>query len=324
MIETYVATARPVASAPLVASRGLGISSATARSIMAELGALGLLSQSHPSAGRVPTDLGFRHHADAVMRSVDAQEPCELDLDFALDRARSPADLLRQAADQLSVATGQLSFFLTAPPDPQVLCQVHLTRLSSERVIALLVSERGVVQSRILEDRGTSPAELEQISARLCELIAGRTLIEARERLERAIEEDRREGDRLWSKVLVLGWVSLELSSEVALYLGDRAPLFDQPEFADVRRLRDLLSALEEKQRMARLLDAVIQAEALGVQIGSEIADPDICSCAVVAAPLGGSPALGGLGILGPVRMEYGRVIPLVRSLSRAVNRHLA
>lgn len=324
VIETYVETARPVASGPLVTRSGLGISPATARGIMAELGALGLLSQAHPSAGRVPTDLGFRYHADAILRSLEARAPSDLGLEFDLDRTRNPTDLLRQAADQLSLATGQLSFFLTSPPDPQVLCEVHLTRLSSERVIALLVSQRGLVQSRIIVDRDTPPAALERISARLCDLITGRTLAEARERLERAIEADRSEGDRLWTQLLALSWVNLEAPAEVALYVGDRAPLFDQPEFADVQRLRDLLSALEEKERMAHLLDAVIRAEAFEVQIGSEIADPDICSCAVVAAPLGGSPALGGLGILGPVRMEYGRVIPLVRSLSHAVNRHLA
>jgi len=139
-----------------------------------------------------------------------------------------------------------------------------------------------------------------------------------------ALERDRSRRGRLWPKVLALGAMSVAGGPDANLYLADKVHLLAHPEFADVERLRDLLSAIEEKERMIQLLDRILQAEVLEVSIGAEIDDPDIRECALVAAPLGDSPALGGLGVLGPVRMPYGRVIPLVRSLSTLVNRYLS
>jgi heat-inducible transcriptional repressor len=124
--------------------------------------------------------------------------------------------------------------------------------------------------------------------------------------------------------VLALGALSVAGGPEVSLYLADKVHLLAQPEFAQVERLRALLAAVEEKERMVRLLDKILRAEALAVNIGDELDDPNIRECALVTAPLGDSPALGGLGVLGPVRMPYDKVIPLVRSLSLLVNRYLS
>jgi heat-inducible transcriptional repressor len=329
LVENYIATAEPVASAQVVRDRSVSISSATARAVMAQLTELGLLTQPHTSAGRVPTVLAFRHYADAILReSPDLDvgpEGAPTPLARALAESAGQVEaLLRRAADLLSESTGQLGFFLAARPGHVILRQVHFVRLSSEKVMALLVSERGLVQSRIFEERDTDSRELERVSVRLSELIAGYTLAEARTRLGEVLEQDRSRSDRLWPKVLALGALSVAGSPEANLYLADKVHLLAHPEFADAERLRELLSAIEEKERMIHLLDRILQAEVLEVSIGAEIDDPAIRECALVAAPLGESPALGGLGVLGPVRMPYGRVIPLVRSLSLLVNRYLS
>jgi heat-inducible transcriptional repressor len=296
LVEEYIATAEPIPSARVVRDRSISISAATARTVMAQLTELGLLTQPHTSAGRVPTDSAFRHYADAVLRGSTALEegPETARTPLARELAASAGQvdaLLRRAADLLSESTGQLGFSLAARPAHLVLRHVHFVRLSSERVMALLVSERAVLQSRIFEERVTDSRELERVAVRLSEFIAGYTLAEARTRL---------------------------------LYLADKVHLLAHPEFADVERLRDLLSAVEEKERMIRLLDKILRAEVLEVSIGAEIDDPDIRECALVTAPLGEPPVLGGLGVLGPVRMPYGKVIPLVRSLSLLVNRYLS
>ena len=329
LVEEYITTAEPVASAQVVRDRSVSISSATARSVMAQLTELGLLTQPHTSAGRVPTALAFRHYVDSIL-SESSGPDAEIDATAAAlasalaESAGQVEALLRRAADLLSESTGQLGFFVAARPAHVILRHVHLVRLSSERVMALLVSERGLVQSRIFEERETDSRELERVAARLSEFIAGYTLAQARTRLTDALERDRSRSGRLWPKVLVLGAMSVAGGPDANLYLADKVHLLAHPEFADVERLRDLLSAIDEKERMIHLLDRVLQAEVLEVSIGTEIDDPDIRECALVTAPLGESPALGGLGVLGPVRMPYGRVIPLVRSLSTLVNRYLS
>ena len=329
LVEEYITTAEPVASAQVVRDRSVSISSATARSVMAQLTELGLLTQPHTSAGRVPTALAFRHYVDSILCESSGPN-AELDATAAAlasalaESAGQVETLLRRAADLLSESTGQLGFFMAARPAHVILRHVHFVRLSSEKVMALLVSERGLVQSRIFEERETDSRELERVATRLSEFIAGYTLEQARARLTDALERDRSRSGRLWPKVLALGAMSVAGGPDASLYLADKVHLLAHPEFADVERLRDLLSAIDEKERMIHLLDRVLQAEVLEVSIGAEIDDPDIRECALVAAPLGDSPALGGLGVLGPVRMPYGRVIPLVRSLSTLVNRYLS
>jgi heat-inducible transcriptional repressor len=329
LIEQYVATAEPVASAQVVRDRNVSMSAATARSVMGQLTDLGLLSQPHTSAGRVPTDLAFRHYADGILREslASTADPDDRRLPLARELAKSSGEmdaLLRRAVDLLSESTGQLGFFMAARPDNLVVRDVHFVRLSSERVMALLVSERGMVQSRIFDERESDSRELERVGSRLGEFIAGCTLAEARARLTAALEEDRSRSGRLWPKVLALGALSVAGGPEVSLYLADKVHLLAHPEFAQVERLRALLAAVEEKERMVRLLDKILRAEALAVNIGDELDDPNIRECALVTAPLGDSPALGGLGVLGPVRMPYDKVIPLVRSLSLLVNRYLS
>jgi heat-inducible transcriptional repressor len=292
LIEQYVATAEPVASAQVVRDRNVSMSAATARSVMGQLTDLGLLSQPHTSAGRIPTDLAFRHYADGILREslASTADPDDRRLPLARELAKSSGEmdaLLRRAVDLLSESTGQLGFFMAARPD-------NLSR------------------------------ELERVGSRLGEFIAGCTLAEARACLAAALEEDRSRSGRLWPKVLALGALSVAGGPEVSLYLADKVHLLAHPEFAQVERLRALLAAVEEKERMVRLLDKILRAEALAVNIGDELDDPNIRECALVTAPLGDSPALGGLGVLGPVRMPYDKVIPLVRSLSLLVNRYLS
>jgi heat-inducible transcriptional repressor len=293
VLEEYIKTALPVASASVARRSVMSVSPATVRATMAELTDLGLLSQPHSSAGRVPTDRAFRLYVDHLMG--DASRMDLVPSDVGRDLAKPAGDVeefIRHAADLLSEATGQLGFFLSAAPGQIPLQHVHFVRVSTERVTVLLVMAGGGVQTRIIEERDSDQRTLDDASTRLSELVAGCTLGEARARL---------------------------VGAEAELYVGDKNPLLSHPEFSDAHLLRKVLCALEEKQRVMRLLDKIIQADVLSVVIGSELEDPSIQECAVVTAPLGDPPAYGGLGVIGPVRMRYDRVIPVVRYVSEQV-----
>lgn len=328
VLREYVETAQPVASGSIARRLHRRVSSATVRAVMAELGELGLLFQPYTSAGRVPTERAFRLYADAILDQPvrDAVLTGEgLGADRTLDEGSHATDeLLRRAANLLSQATGQLGFFIAAQPDRMLLRRLVFVRVSSERVMAILVSERGVVQTRLLDESESDQRILDQISERVTGFVAGFSLAEARARLAAAVEREREIGGALWRKALVLGEEGLIPTQSGELYVTDRQPLLSQPEFADVDRLREVMAALEEKERMLQLLDRILQADVLQVVIGSEIDDPGIHDCAVVSAPFGESPPLGGLGVIGPVRMPYEQVIPLVWSLSERVSHYLS
>ena len=317
VVAEHIETAQPVASRSTARRSGLSLSSASVRSLMGQLTELGLLVQPHVSAGRLPTSQAYRLYVDGLLEGLAAGR-LGAGPSYDLGEPVSGLDeFMKRAADLLSEATGQLGFYLGRPAEEVVLESIHFTRVSSERVMALLVSHGRVIQTRVLAESESDRRTLERVSARLSELACGRTLAEARSRLAAAIELDRALSDELQHKVLVLGWESLARAHEAELYVSDRNRLLAHPEFENVARLRDVLTALEEKERMMHLLDKVLTA-GTSVAIGDELDDPGVRECALVTASLGH--AAGGLGVIGPVRMPYERVIPAVRSLSERVS----
>jgi heat-inducible transcriptional repressor len=284
---------------------------------MGELMEMGLLEQPHTSAGRVPTDAAFRLWADQLLHDPAPGRgvPSELAREFD-EPVAAPETNLRRAADVLTQITGQLGFSLALEGERLRLAQLRFVRVSSERVMALLVSEGDVVRTRLVEERDCDQRRLDRISAALSRLVAGLTLEEARARLSSEIDGDRAQRDTLWRKLVALGRLGLDVEVEAELYVGDRSRLLDQPEFEDSQRLREVLRALDEKQRMLTLLDKVLTPGALRVVIGEELGDPGVSRCAVVAEPVGPAALRGGLGVIGPVRMRYDRVIPVVRYVS--------
>ena len=313
VVEQYIETAHPVASRSTAAE--LDVSSATVRAAMAELEALELLSHPHTSAGRVPTERAFRLYAAHLIEHIESLQRVDTELE---DASGGVEALLRGAAHALSHATGQLGFFVGRTAERLVLARIHFVRVSSESVMAVLVSTSGVVQTRAFQEAGCDPRTLETASQRLTELVHGLTLAQARARLASAIEIERERSDELWRRVFLLGRAGLQGASEAEVYLGDSQVLLDQPEFEDVDRLRQVHAALAEKERLLHLLERTLDADVIGVVMGEELSALGVERCALVSAGLSG--AAGGLGVIGPLRMRYDRVIPAVREASRRVN----
>ncbi|MCC6642637.1 MAG: heat-inducible transcription repressor HrcA [Deltaproteobacteria bacterium] len=327
IVATYVGEASPVASQSLARALPLHLSSASIRSTMVELTRLGLIDQPHTSAGRVPTELGLRVFVDELL----AGAPCLADDDRAFAGTlgdAEPEGLMRSACALLSARTRQLGFAVPPRVEREPLRHVSLVRLSSEQVLVVLVSQSGVAHQRTIEEPGRGDqAELDRVAGEVNRRIAGRTLDDVREVLVREARQLRSQADRLRARALRLAALALEPAglTGVDLVIGTRLALLDQPEFRDPERVRALFEALEAKERLVVILDKMLAARGVQVAFGCEIDEPALRQCALVTATYGdGESALGMLGVLGPSRMDFARVIPLVGSLARLVTRRFS
>lgn len=324
LVSAYVAEAGPVASETLRVLMPVALSSASVRNTLGELDARGLVEKPHRSAGRVPTEQGLRLYLDRLLGPGRLGPWERRELAGALEE--SGGDVVRGASELLSERTRQLGFVVAPRLDRLVLRHVTLVRLSADRVLAVLVSSAGTVYQRAIEEPGEGDQrELERLAQMLNERAAGRTLAEVRRLLEAEAGALRSRAHRLAQRALRLG--ALVDAPEVAegdLVIASRRALLEQPELRDPERIRQLFEAVEAKERVLEMLDRVLRDRGVRVTLGAEMADPDLRSFALVTAPYGdaGHP-LGVLGVIGPSRMNYARVIPFVDCLSRLVTEQL-
>ena len=325
VVSAYVGEAAPIGSATLAHLLPVSLSSASIRNTLAELADLGLIEKPHASAGRVPTDRGLRLFVDAFLGTRPLGDYEKRHLAGSVHGVDALA-ALRLASQLLSERTQQLGFVLRPRLDRVVLRHASLVRLSSERVMAVLVSSAGVAHRRVIEDAGLDDqAELDRIAAALNATVRGRTLAEARAALAREASHLRSQAERLRARALRLAAAALaQADDEADLLTGTWLSLLDQPEFRDPERLRELLTALETRERLVALLDQMLAERGVHVAFGGDTDEPGLRHCAIVTARYGGEDApLGVLGVIGPSRMDYARVIPLVEFFSQLITEKL-
>jgi heat-inducible transcriptional repressor len=332
LIAAYVGQAGPVSSKTLAQLMPVPLSSASIRNTLSELHEAGLIHKSHASAGRVPTELGLRIFIDDLLEvgSLGPHQQRLMDRSLsAVDAAETP----RQASHLLSEYTRQLGFVVAPRAEHLRLKALHLVAISSERVLVVLVAESGRIIDRIIE-LGTpiSQRDLEQVGQRLSERVFGRTLVGLRRCLEAEREALRGEADEILQRAWQLGFEACKAQSEDDLVIATRLALLDQTEFADPSRIRGLFTALETNQRLLDLLRQIVQADSgenrvgLSMSLGTQLGEPALRDCVLMAVqygPLTEPDALPVLGVIGPQRMDYGRVIPLVHYLGELVTRKL-
>ncbi|MBY0400809.1 heat-inducible transcriptional repressor HrcA [Myxococcota bacterium] len=331
LVSAYVERAAPVASQALAQCMPLPLSSASIRNTLAELQDSGLVEKAHASSGRIPTPLGLRTFID-LLEPEDLGPDEQRRLDHALEGVDSTGTP-RCAAQALSDQTRQLGFVVPPRVEHLPLRTLHLVPVSSGRVLAVLVAENGGVMQRIVaHEERISRRELERIGRILAERVAGRTLVGLRRCLEEERERLRGEADDLLRTAWTLGLGACEGDSGEDLVIATRLALLGQPEFSDPERIRGLFSALETNERLLELLRQIARADrgalrvGLSMSLGTELGEPALNDCALVAVAYGApsSPGpLGVLGVIGPQRMDYGRVIPLVSYCSELVTRKL-
>jgi heat-inducible transcriptional repressor len=323
VVEAYLERGAPVGSKALTGT--IGLSPASIRGVMQELEERGLLTHPHTSAGRVPTDSGLRLFVDGIMQA-SAPDPRErAEIERQIGRDQPIEDALAAATAALS-GLSQAAGVVLAPKREMRLKQFNLVSLSSDRALAVLVGVEGNVENRVVTlDPGTSPGAFEQVTNFVNARLAGMTLAEAEARLRQEIREQKDAIDAAAAELVASGlaaW-SQDHSRRPVLIVRGQANLIDEAAAADLERVRMLLDELEDRQEIARLLEGARDAPGCRIFIGSENRMFALSGSSVIAAPYRGShgDVVGVVGVIGPTRLNYARVVPMVDFTAKALTR---
>ncbi len=314
-VTEYIATGEPVGSRRLAKRYGLNLSPATIRNVLADLEDMGYLRQPHTSAGRVPTDQGFRVFVDALvqMREVSTQDRAAV-LDRLRDLGPGP-ELLKEAGEVLSALTGAAAVFTPPRPEEEKLIQLHFMPLREGQLLAVLVTAGGAVQNRVLAgDAG----DLQRVNNLLAEMLQGesRSLVEIHRALLKEMDEQR----GVVEEARAVVEKAVDSSAPVEMVIEGQGRLFDRPEFLDGDKIRRFVKTFEDKERLAALLAETLSAGGVRVLIGSEANLEDVEDISVITTPYSSTGSTGSIGVIGPTRMDYGKVVPLVGFTAKVVS----
>jgi heat-inducible transcriptional repressor len=325
LVESYIREGQPIGSRSLTRDSGLHLSSATVRNVMADLEEYGFVASPHTSAGRVPTEKGYRFFVDTLLRqrghelSDEHLRPWRQVLEAQSER--EPRELVAVASQMLSSLTHMAGVVTLPRPPQQSLSQLEFLPLSDRRVLAVMVVNGNEVQNRIVQlERHYSAEELRRAAQFINEHFAGRDLGEVRQAL---VEELLQAGERLTQLMRETMGVAQRMASEtradsLQYVIAGETNLMEFADLSNVEKLRRLFEAFTAKQDILHLLDQSLQAEGIQIFIGQESGYQILDDCSVVAAPYAvGSDTVGVLGVIGPTRMAYERVIPIVDITAR-------
>jgi heat-inducible transcriptional repressor len=323
VVVEFIESGEPVGSRTLVEKHFRELSAATIRNVLAELEEAGYLYQPHTSAGRVPTELGFRLFVDGLMpvSTLSGAEQAEI---HSLDELPPGQDLLQESGRVLAELSGTASVIMASQGDTRVLAEIRfLCAHASKALLAVLMFRDGSVETRFV-DCETFPAdrELERVHNLLAEVVPGKTLREVRNLFANKLGRERLEVDVLSRRAFELAIQAADASvQEPLVFIQGQEGLINQPEFADVDRLRHLVRALQEKMELVTLLDRTITGRTVQVLLGRETGGVAHGALSFVLAPFTGSgQPLGMVGVMGPTRMNYPRMVPLVHATAQAVS----
>ena len=324
LIERYIAEGQPVGSRVLSRHSGLELSPATIRNVMADLEDMGLISSPHTSAGRMPTPRGYRFFVDSLMvvKPLEQQEIERLEGEFEGDR---PQQLVNAAASLLSQLTQFAGVVMTPRRREAAFRHLEFLRLSEHRVLLIVVTPEGDVQNRILHtDRPYTTAQLIEATNFFNQHFAGQAFNAIRERLSAELSALREDIAGLMQVAIEVGEGALQ-EGDALVVTGERNLLNAEDLASNMDRLRQLFDLFEQKTSLLHLLDESQKAQGVQIYIGGESGLVPLDECSVVTAPyeIGGQ-VMGTLGVIGPTRMAYERVIPIVDVTAKLLSNALA
>jgi heat-inducible transcriptional repressor len=315
VVSEYLATGEAVGSQTVAQRYGLAVSPATVRSVMGELEELGMLRHLHTSAGRIPTDRGLRYYVDTLLRVRSLSVPEKEDIREKLGPGSDPQEIMQKVVRVLRELS-HLAVVVQAPrPESDAVSHLEFVRLRDDQLLAVIASQSGQIQNKLVAtDFPLSPSDLERINNYLNTLVSGLTLDQMQATLVREIEKER---EKSASDPVLAQALKLAVAAAPSTEAGGEILLEGQSNLlaaaADLDRARRVLRTLEEKDQIVRLLDRTLSAPGICVFIGAEANLADLTEIAVVAASYGGEDRpLGTIGVIGPSRMSYSKVIPLV------------
>jgi len=322
----HVATGEAISSRSLAKSGRFRLSPASLRTVMADLEDLGYLQQPHTSAGRVPTDRGYRFFIDHIMRSRSLTLHEREVIDDQVSHANEIDEVLQLTSRLLSKMSDQVGVVFMPTLLQFTVRSMDFVSVAENKIMCILVGTNGVVVNKVIESRHSfSREELEKISRYITSEFSGMTLDAIRRRLIRLTEEERAVNDQMLQKTISLG---IEAVNDVApveheLYVEGTTSMLMKPDYVDAASLRKTMLALQERQKLIELLNSCLTEDGLQILIGSETDFTQVHNFSLVARRYGSHAPLGMVGIIGPMRMEYARMAPLVDYLSRALSRKI-
>lgn len=317
IVTDYIQSGEPVGSRTISRRCGLKVSSATIRNVMADLEELGFLYQPHTSAGRIPTEKGFRFYLDSIMQFKALEnEERELIRKAFQDTQMDVKELLHRTSRILSRFCKQAGVVLWPKLSAARMKHIEFIRLRSHQIMVLLVSESGLVHHHLLEwKEDIKQDELDKYNQYLNELFEDVPLGEVKDRVLSEMCKEKVLFDQLYSRALEMTRRFFQSSMENSdIYIEGRTNLLNNPEFADVERMRRLLAAFEDKSRIIQLLDTTLKTSTgLQIILGPESDLHGLNEISLISSPYRrGDTLLGVLGVIGPLRMDYSRIIPVV------------
>ena len=326
LINEYILTAEPVGSRKIARKYNINLSSATIRNVMSDLEEMGLLQQPHTSAGRVPTEKALRFYVNSILKvkRLNPMEKKSIRERYKFSELETSA-AIKQTSEVLSVLSHHVGIVSAPKIIGTVLKHIEFIKINRDRILVIFVSQSGFIQNRIIEDHDNiSQDELNKCTNYLNETLVGISLEEVRKKIEEEMKKEKIIYDQLSSKALQLGKAALAKETARELYMEGQINLLECPEFSEVEKMRALFHALEEKNLLLSLLDKTNEAEGIQIFIGSEVELSDMQHCSVITSPYHhGRNIVGALGIVGPTRMDYLKLIPIVEYSAQLVTEFL-
>lgn len=317
VVSGYIRSGEPVGSRTVSKHYGLNVSSATIRNIMADLEDMGLLQQPHTSAGRIPTDKGLRLYLDSILKIRELENRQQALIRKAFESGRVDVEeLLRRTSQVLSRFCRQAGIVLWPRLSATRFKHIEFVRLRAHQILVILITASGLVQHSLVGwDEDIPQDSLEKYSRYLNEALQDIPLSQVKERILEEMEGEKSLFDQLFTRTLQLSQRALQNALEnTDVYIEGHKHLLSNPEFADVERMRQILEAFEDKSRIVRLLDRALDpSRQVQIILGTESDISELHEMSVVSSPYGrGGTVLGVLGVIGPIRMDYSRIIPVV------------
>ncbi len=323
LIERYIRDGHPVGSRTLSKDTGLDLSAATVRNVMADLEEMGLVSSPHTSAGRIPTVSGYRLFIDSLLTVKPLAEQEVEAMRRQMDNLEDGSRLIKNASQVLSGVTHLAGVVLLPRHERNGFRQIEFLPLSGNRVLAILVTSEGEVHNRIINTgRDYSPAQLEQAANFLNSLFTGQDIQEVRQRLLADLKSTHAHMDQIMMRAVEMAQrVVSAAESADDCFIAGQTNLMEFNELANMERLKQLFDAFTEKNEILHLLDRCIEAEGVQIFVGEESGYQLLDDCSLVTAPYQvDDQVIGVLGVIGPTRMDYQRVIPIVDVTARLLS----
>ena len=327
VVEAYVETGEPIGSRSLSRKLGMSLSPATIRNVMADLEETGLLYAPHTSAGRLPTDAGLQLFVDGILEIGNLTETDRKNIEAQCAASGRTLNQVLEETSSLLSGLSHCAGLVIAPKKEAPLKHIESVSLGPGRALVVIVNQDGLVENRVIDlPLGMPASSLIEASNFFSAHVAGRTLGEAQERVRTQIAAERAELDQLSRSVVEAGlatWSNAGVGDDVLIVRGQANLLEDVTGMADLERIRALFQKLETNEALLSLIEATEGAEGVQIFIGADNELFSLAGCSVIIAPFSNSEEkiVGAIGVVGPARMNYGRIIPMVDYTAKIVGR---